>query len=200
LTLTATDWKRIVLSDSTNPRDPEVEELSPFEKDLMDKLFSNPRLWPDTAKVWIADYVSQNSLLPISQVQGFTQFTAKQDSRVLSSSTTSSTTYVDFDTNVELTGLSAGQYLLFYGGNGLPSIADGGAIAPSVNGATPDTAEAALYWGGNGPAGGTVSTTRALYKTLSESANTVKLQYKTDSSATFTVTFAFIIAIRIGNP
>lgn len=61
-------------NDISRARDPNVDELTVADLALMERLFSNPRLWPDTAKVWIADYVSQNSLLPISQVQGFEQF------------------------------------------------------------------------------------------------------------------------------
>lgn len=46
------------------------DDLTDNEKALLDKLFSNPRIWPDTAKTWIADYVSQNSYLPASQLSG----------------------------------------------------------------------------------------------------------------------------------
>jgi hypothetical protein len=192
------------LSDSTtNPRSPEVDELTSYERELMDKLFSNPRLWPDTAKVWIADYVSQNSLLPISQVQGFTQFTAKQASHNFggSPSSTTSATFANVSPSVELTDISPGQYLLFYGGNGLPGVQDLGYIGLSINSAVPVSGEYVQFWGGNGPAGGTNSHMLVAYKTLTESINTLTIQIAVQTGGdTFQVNYAFVTALRIGNP
>lgn len=67
-------WKPTEDGSKRNPRDPAVEELSEYELELMAKITANPRLWEDTAKVWIADYVSQNLMLPVSQLQGFAQY------------------------------------------------------------------------------------------------------------------------------
>jgi hypothetical protein len=188
------------LSDSSNPRDPEVEELSPFEKDLMDKLFSNPRLWPDTAKVWIADYVSQNSLLPISQVQGFTQFVAQTD-KILTAQTTTSTSYADLTTaGPEVTGLSAGQYLFLYGftgggvGSGIISYA-----SPSFNGDTPSSDDLIEVFSGPGPSFGSYSVMGSTLKTLTENNNSAKLQYQT-SSGTSSFEKRWLTALRVGNP
>ncbi len=180
-----------------------VEALTEGEKALLDKMLGNWLVLPDSFKVAVADYVAQNSSIPVSQVRGFTQFTGKQASHNFggSPSSTTSTTFADVSPSVELTDLSPGQYLLFYGGNGLPGVQDLGYIGLSINGAAPVSGEYVQFWGGNGPAGGTNSHMLVVYKTLTESINTLTIQIAVQTGGdTFQVNYAFITALRIGNP
>lgn len=176
-----------------SPRAPDVEELSERDLELMERLFSNPRLWPDTAKVWIADYVAQNLMVPISQVQGFTQFTASY-ATVLTTEEVTSTTYTDPTTpGPTITGLADGQYLLIFGFQlGPASNLTSAHMSPSVNGATPsddDSAQTRAVEGG---------TARAVVKTVEGTgSNTVKMQYRRVGGTDGDFERRWLVALRI---
>ncbi len=88
------------LEGTGDPRAAKGVALTDYEKDLRDKLFGNPLDWPDAAKVWIADYVSQNSLIPIGQVRGWQQsvaFVGAVASRTTTQSFTTSVALMVFD-------------------------------------------------------------------------------------------------------
>ena len=73
-------------------------------------------------------------------------------------------------------------------------------MSPSINSATPSDDDACYSFGGPGVNTGPSSFTRAAYKTLTASTNSVRLQYKSNSGGTVSVNFAYIIALRVGNP
>lgn len=186
----------------SDPRAPIGEELTEGEMKLLKKLLSNWLLIPDAFKVAAADYVSQNSLLPISQVQGFTQFVAQSD-KILdgTNATTTSTTYTDLSTvGPQLTGLAAGQYLFFYGFTGGGTT--GGLItyaSLSFNGGSPSASDFAEVFSGPGPSVGSYSVMGLTPKTLTGSNNTVKMQYKT-SGGTSSYANCWLTSLRVGNP
>ena len=64
------------MSELEDPRSAKGEELTDGEKELMRKLFGNWLVLPDSFKASLADYVSQNSLIPIGQVRGWQQSVA----------------------------------------------------------------------------------------------------------------------------
>lgn len=68
-------------------RETQTVLLSDYERELRDRIFANPSDWPDSAKVWIADYVAQNSLVPISQIQGWRQSASMRGAQAIRTTT-----------------------------------------------------------------------------------------------------------------
>lgn len=188
------------MSELEDVRSPKVEELTDGERSLLGKLFGNWLAIPDSFKSALADYVSQNSLIPVSQVRGFAQTVAQQIVKTYSvASTTTSTSYTDLSSAPELTELGKGQYLLIYGFTGHGAANDLGVMSLSINGAAPSDDDACYSFGGPGVNTGPSSYMRAAYKTLTQNENTVRLKYKSNSGGTVSVNFAYLIAVRIGN-
>lgn len=184
---------------STSGRETQAIVLTEYEKELRDRIFANPSDWPDSAKVWIADYVSQNGLLPIGQVQGFTQFVAQQ-AVVTANQSTSSTTYVDLATvGPEIDGLAKGKYVILYG-CAIAGAGDTDGIASlSINGAAPDDNDG-VHAGS--PSGDilSISVARVLVKDLTENENTLRMKFRKElgpSSVTFWQ--RWIVTLRIAS-
>ena len=186
----------------SEPRSPQVDELSEGDLALMERLFSNPRLWPDTAKVWIADYVSQNGLLPISQVQGFTQFTANQNV-ILTNESTTSTSYTNLATvGPTVDDLSPGKYLIQYGcilGN-TTGAGKTDWVSVSINGAAATDADGMFYFNGPGAAFGSAFLFRPLIKDLTASTNSVQMKYRSGDGTNAQYNTRHLIVIRVANP
>ena len=176
------------------PRAPDGEELSPFELDLLKKITLNPRLWEDKAKVWIADYVSQNSLLPIGQVQGFTQFVANAAPTIVTLEGRANVAYGDLATvGPTLSNLAAGTYLVFFGCQMIPSGGETGIASVSLN------AAAASDDNGINVSGGNISTSRAISVTFTTTANTLQMKYRTGGGANVDFAKRWMIALKVGN-
>lgn len=136
--------------------------------------------------------------LPISQVVGFTQFTAQYEN-VSNSEAITSSTYSDIATvGPEITNLPSGSYLLIYGAylEGQPSSNTVAYCSPSVNGSTPSDSQAAIQ-----QALYQVSVSAASLATLSNDTNSVKLQYRRSTSGPYnpTATYRWLVALRYAN-
>lgn len=180
-------------------RETQAVVLTDYERELRDRIFANPSDWPDSAKVWIADYVSQNSLLPISQVQGFTQFVAQQNV-VTANESTSSTSYVDLATvGPEIDGLAKGKYVILYGCAIAGASDTDGLASLSINSAAPDDNDGIH---GGSPTGDilSMSVARVLVKDLTENENTLRMKFRRELGAG-TVTFwqRWLVTLRIAS-
>jgi hypothetical protein len=181
----------------SDPRGPNVEELTEREMALMERMFSNPRVWPDRAKVWIADYVSQNLSLPISQVLGFTTFVAQTTDPVNTAEATGSTSYTNLATvGPTLTGISDGLYVVLFGCRISHSLGGGDAGLMSVQGnAVAATDTNAI----NSNATTQVGTNVAFQlHELRANSNTLTAKYRT-TAGTATFDGRTMLAIKIGN-
>jgi hypothetical protein len=197
-----------------NPRSSKLDELSEHELDLMDKLLSNPRLWPDTAKVWIADYVSQNSLLPIGQVQGSQ---ALQDDIQTALDQLSALSQIEYEyVSAEVTTTST-TYVTLSGGPDVPSLDDGTYLALAIAYAGNTTAEVgasrfAIHLNGSqtGVSGvegvsfrndslkDNISIAAVVTASAGAGANTIDVRYKkSDAAGTARFESRFLIVMRV---
>lgn len=175
-------------------------ELSEYELGLVQKLFSAPNRIPASFFSYLLSYIEQaNLLIPISQVAGFSQFNA-QTTTVLTQETTTSSSYVDLATvGPSLTGVPAGQYIVFFGAELTSTVNGDSAIASvSVNAAAPDENNFIIA-----TVTGTtfdISTMRAFATTLTSDSNSLKIKYKSFPGGN-SVKFAkrWITAFRYAN-
>ncbi len=141
-------------------------------------------------------YFEQNPpAIPITSILGFTQFTASSSTVVTSESTTS-TSYTDLTTTgPEVTGLSDGQYIVFFGANSSNNTAGASAlVSVSINGAAASDNDFAGMAGTD-----QMSVCKAVPKTLSAGGNnSVRLKYRAGSN---TASFArrWLVVLRYGN-
>ena len=181
---------------STPARGPEAY-LDPDERKFWQRGLGFPEDFPPRFKSWLVDFIAVNiPQIPISQIVGFSQFTANQV-QVVTSETTTSLTYTNLATDgPTISGLSKGTYLLLFGGIIENSVGSHAFISVSVNGATPVEADAA--------SAEPISTTadfnlsRAVTKSLDAASNTVKLQYRV-GAGTGTFYNRWLVVLRIGN-
>lgn len=189
------------LEGTGDARSPKGEDLTEGERALMGKLFGNPLLWPDAAKVWIADYVSQNSLLPISQVQGFSQFIVKQDTVDTGETRAWEDAYDDLATvGPQLTEVGSGKYLVMYGAQVATTEGD---VKPQmsidINAAGATDTDSIYFQASSSRLNAPLM--RALIIDLTESSNSLVCKYKRTGSGATVATFSsrWLIALRIAN-
>jgi hypothetical protein len=178
-------------------------ELSDHDREQIDKLFGNWLAIPDTFKSALADYVAQNSLIPVSQLRGFTQLVAQQD-EIFTPESTTSTSYADLTTaGPQLTGLERGVYIIQYGcecgATPIPASADSAIMSPSINGATPDETARVVFQSLFSTAQLSANVARALRVELSENDNSIKLQYRCINGNGVSFADRWLTALRIGN-
>lgn len=179
----------------------QAQILSPFEEQVFrafTKFLQDPTLYPKEHKAWLTSYLELNPpLLPISQIAGFSGFTA-QSARVSAGESTTSGTYAAI-TGPDITGLPAGQYLVLFGASNVRSSVAGGIqyMGVRVNSTDPTDAEAAYAEasvGGSGSSG----ISAAIVKTLTTKNNSLSCRYRV-SAGTGSYANRFIIALRISN-
>jgi hypothetical protein len=141
--------------------------------------------------VGVQTWLANSPVFPISQVFGFTQFTAQVDTSG-SVSSTSSTTYVDLG-GPTLSGLADGKYVLLYGlQSGATS--DLAIMAPKVNAVAASDNDALVDSGSND------TTMWAVLKTLSNNgSNTVSMWGRTNSGSSVSFGRRFLIALKYAN-
>lgn len=157
-----------------------------------------PNMIPDQFMAYLMDYVQTSGLvIPIGQVFGFAGFTAQQANSSSVDAAVSATVYANFTADgPELSGLSAGRYLIVVSCD-IQAVA--GAfprMGYSVNGAAPDdTASCACQ-----VSGGYISVSKPSLVTLTADANTLTSQRKIDA-AVGSANFGFrsITALRYDN-
>lgn len=173
------------------------EYLTVDERSFLRRYLSHPEDLPPEFQSWLVDFIAVNiPQIPISQIVGFSQFTANQ-SQILASESTTSTSFADLTTlGPQVSGLSAGQYLLLYGATGENSAGSHAYISVSVNGAAAVDADAAVVE----PISTTMDFTlmRAVTKTVDEASNSFTLKYKV-GAGTGTFYNRWMIVLRIGN-
>lgn len=160
---------------------PKITSIFDFSAEALGEL----RLW-----------LEQNPpAIGISNILGFSQFTAQPATTISVSESTTSATYTDLLTvGPALTGLPDGKYMLIFGGLVTSSAAGSAWMAPQIN-ATAASDTNGLSCG----AGTTNSGAFACTVTLSGGSNTITMKYRTDSGATGTYTRRWLIALRYAN-
>lgn len=140
-----------------------------------------------------------NLLLPISQIIGFSQFTAVQATTILTTETTSSASYTDLGTvGPTLTGLPDGDYVLLYGAACKTSSAGdatGANFSISLNGAAPSDDDL----GGTSDDNWATATMFAKKTLSSNNQNTVTLQYLCRGGATGSFARRVLLALKVSN-
>lgn len=137
------------------------------------------------------------SEIPISQISGFSGFTAQAATPVITSEGTTSTTFTNLaTTGPELTGLADGQYVFIFGCSSVNSGAATAQMSLSYNGAAPSGSDSA-----DNSVNVFSGTARAVTKTLSNGGNnTVTCKYMSSSGAS-TATFynRWLVGIKFAN-
>lgn len=181
-------------------RDPsQYDRLSEQDKQQLDKLFGNWREIPDSFKAAMTDYLSVNPpAIPISQILGFSQFTANASARVGSSDeTTASTAYVNLATvGPTLSGLADGSYLVFLRAVLRSGTAGEGAVmGVAINGGSPGTDTEIIQKNDQD-----TTVTGFFITTLSGGNGSLQAKYRsTDSGATAVFSGRQIAAFRYAN-
>lgn len=114
--------------------------------DLVKKL-SNPLSFPKEFKNWLMDFVATNiPLIPISQVFGFTQFTALMAPQITTNESTSSTAFVALTTAGPTLTVEPGNYAVIWGAHAGNSASVGKAqMGISINSSNPADSDT-NYW------------------------------------------------------
>jgi hypothetical protein len=160
------------------------------------EILSNPMDLPST--FWdymIRKWLNDAPVFPISQVFGFTQFTANQAS-VSTSESTSSVTYTALTTpGPTLTLLPDGHYLVLVAAFMTDSFGNGAYMSPKVNSGVALDANAAITVSASG-----TSLIGASTQTLSNGgSNTIASVYRAGVGSTGTFQNRSLIALRYGN-
>jgi len=176
--------------------------VSEGDLSLIKKTLSRPEIIEQVAPnffAYMVDYLAVNQpLVPISQISGFSQFTA-QSSVNNGEARRNTNTYGDpttGDAGPTLTLLPKGRYAFFYGGLSSDFSGGGGTMYLSldVNSAgASDTDAVQTTANANG-----ISVMRATIKDLTSDNNTVTVKYRT-SVGTGRWDNRFIIALRYAN-
>lgn len=171
------------------------------KKDLLQELFSDPTLLPDSIKSWLPNYLGTNPPdIPIDNVVGFQQNAVTSAPVINAVETVQSVPYKDLTTvGPTLTGLSDGTYVVVYGCAAMISTGNSRARANiSLNGALPDdTVTPQIYTQiATGMVGLSTSTVVRLSAGL---GNSIKLQYSSGALTSATATFdrRYLSATRI---
>lgn len=137
--------------------------------------------------------------LPISQVVGFSQYQA-QYTIVGTEQAITSATYADLTTaGPTISNLPAGKYLVLFGAalEGQPSTNTVAYMAPSFNGSTPSDSDGIRQQGQYA-----IPSSRAVIATLRNAANTVKCQYRRDTSGPYdpSAAYRWLVVLKYANP
>jgi hypothetical protein len=170
--------------------------LSPEERQFVKRILSHPEDLPTELGSWLVDYLAVNgSKIPVSQIEGFSRYVARNQT-VLTEESTPSTTYTDLATvGPSITGLATGQYQLQYGFMlGLVSNVTSALMAPSLNGSTPSDDEAARTRVTE------TGVSRATLLAIPEgSNNTVTMKYRQEGGTIGYFSNRWLLLTRIGN-
>lgn len=181
---------------------PATPEVTQGDIALMQRVLAaaakSPNLIPSDFMAYMFDWIQTQRLnIPISQVFGFSQFTAQPADNVDTSESTSSTAYADLATvGPKLDGLSGGRYVILFGAahTSNPNAATQ-YMSIQINSTAAIDSDAGETQTSGGNAGGT---TRAVLKTLTDGANTITAKYKT-TSGTATFQYRWMFALRYAN-
>lgn len=172
--------------------------LTEKERQQVERFFGDPTIFPAIFRSWLVAYIEANPpLLPISQITGFSQFTAKYATvQSVTGENTTSTTYTNLTTTgPELTGLPDGLYLVLHGCVSHTSVAGSQARQSiSVNGVTAVDDDATQCGVANNQ-----SVMTAVIKTLDAGDNTILCKYRCEGGAAGEFSYRFLIALKYAN-
>lgn len=148
-------------------------------------------------KLWLEQ---QGLNLPVSNILGFSQFTAKyasEDSEGHTTSTSFGDPNVSGAAGPEITGVPPGKYVLLFGGSGTTSNAASRAIlGVNINGAGAADAESAEI----NTLGPHASVSRAIIKTVTDPNSTVKLVMRSTNGDDIDFRYRWLVTLRYANP
>lgn len=177
-------------------------ETTPEDLALMQRVLAaaskNPNLIPPDFMAYVLDYIQVSRLqIPIGQVFGFSQFTARIAPDVLTQEATSSVTYTDLATvGPTLDGLPDGQYVILFGAAAVSNGAGIGArVSFSLNGGAAQDASSILVEDKQ------ASISRGIIQALHNgSGNMIQLKYRVGNVANIgTFQNRWLLALKYGN-
>lgn len=175
--------------------------LSSEERKALQRSLSFPEDLPPKFKSWLIDFIAVNiPQIPISQIVGFSQFTATP-SFIAPNEATMSQTYVDLATlGPQISGLADGKYLFLLAAQVVKGVVnDGGMASLSCNGSTPVDADSLILSDTSAVAQNT-TVSRAVQKTLAGGGNNVvTMKYRTINASSISFANRSLIALRYGN-
>lgn len=170
--------------------------LSQEERQQVQRLLRFPEEFPPEFKEWLLDYLAVNiPQIPIGNIMGFSQYKAVVGTRVDGQSSTTSTSYIDLDGGHPIiTGLGAGDYLVFHGC----------ALRASVN--TITARQTVKFNGETALSDNAILTTstqifsasRMVPKTFTNNNNQIKCQYAVEGAGTGFFELRWLIALKNG--
>lgn len=177
-------------------------QLSDYEREFASKLL-RPETFLAIAEGdrligYLAERLAMSGLsIPISQIQGFTGFTAQSD-EVITDQSTASASFVNLaTTGPSVSGVAPGVYLFIWGAAAYNDSASSDAeaqICIDINGS--DSTELART---EASAGERSSAVRATVKTLTATSSTITCQYRALVAGTAFFSERWLIAIKISN-
>lgn len=177
-----------------------ADEMSPEERELINKLLAHPEEFPPEFRNWILNYLGQNiPPLPVEHFQGYKVLLVREAAPVVTAQSTTSATYVDLATvGPELTKLPDGRYIVFFGCNVDSDLAgDWGKISLSINGAAPSDAHELFVDpipDAEIPGINVVETDPI----SNNNNNSIKMQYKSAGAPGTQFSLRWMIAVRTG--
>jgi len=148
-------------------------------------------------KLWLEQ---QGLNLPVSNILGFSQFTARyaaEDSEGHMTSTSFGDPNVSGAAGPEITGVPPGQYVLLFGGSGTTSNAASRAIlGVNINGAGAADAEAVEI----NTVGPHASVSRAIVKTVTVPNTSIKLVLRSTGGNDIDFRYRWLVTLRYANP
>lgn len=170
--------------------------LSNEERQNVRRLLSFPEEFPPEFKEWLLDYLAVNiPQIPIGNIMGFSQYQAVVGTRVDGQGSTTSASYVELDGgHPQITGLGAGDYLVFHG-CAIESSANNITARQSVkyNEETALSDNAILS-----DSQQIVSSSRVVAKTFTNNNNTIKCVYAQEGGGTGFFQLRWLIALKNG--
>jgi hypothetical protein len=170
--------------------------LSNEERQNVRRLLSFPEEFPPEFKEWLLDYLAVNiPQIPIGNIMGFSQYQAVVGTRVDGQGSTTSTSYVDLDGgNPIITGLGAGDYLIFHG----CAIESSGSTITARQTVKYNEETALSDNAIMSDSTSIVSSSRVVTKTFTNNNNQIKCQYAVEGVGTGYFQLRWLIALKNG--
>lgn len=176
------DWANAAQPGTT----PKINSIFDFSAEALGQL-----------KLWLEQ---QGLNIPVSNILGFSQFTAKyanEDSEGHTTSTTYADPNVSGAAGPSLTGVSPGKYLLMFGGSGTTSSSGSVAMmSVQLNGAGATDTESVEI----NTVGTHASVSRAIIKTVTAANSTIKLVMRSTGGNDIDFRYRWVLALRYANP
>lgn len=176
-----------------DPGEKSGEPITEFDRKVWRALSKGGQWLPKEHKSYMVDYLALNQPpIHVSQLLGFSQYNANY-AQVVTQENTTSATYTNLaTTGPELTGIGDGQYLVGFGANAFQTGLQFAYASVSANGAAPSDDDKIQF-----TQTFSASASRFLLVTLTAGSNSLRVQYRTDNSGTFSD--RWLVAVRVAN-